>query len=47
MKNYLVDNFSIDKNKIKSYGVGDTQHKISDPDNPGNRRVEVKYIKNK
>lgn len=47
VKNYLVDNFSIDKNKIKSYGVGDTQHKISDPDNPGNRRVEVKYIKNK
>jgi outer membrane protein OmpA-like peptidoglycan-associated protein len=47
VKNYLVDIFSFDKNRIKAYGVGDTQHKISDSDNPENRRVEVKYIKNK
>jgi outer membrane protein OmpA-like peptidoglycan-associated protein len=46
-KDYLIKNFSVDKNRIKAYGVGNTQHKISDPDNPGNRRVEVKYIKNK
>ncbi|HIM08778.1 MAG TPA: OmpA family protein [Gammaproteobacteria bacterium] len=47
VKDYLIKNFSVDKNRIKAYGVGNTQHKISDPDNPGNRRVEVKYIKNK
>jgi len=47
VKDYLVDNFSVAENRIKAYGVGNTQHKISDPDNPGNRRVEVKYIKNK
>ena len=47
VRDYLLKNFTIPEGRIKAYGVGDVQHKFKDdPDNPGNRRVEVKYIKN-
>jgi len=41
----LIKNYSISSERLKSYGVGHSQHKFDDPDNPGNRRVEVRYIK--
>jgi outer membrane protein OmpA-like peptidoglycan-associated protein len=46
VKEYLIKNYSISTERLKSYGVGHSQHKFDDPDNPGNRRVEVRYIKN-
>jgi outer membrane protein OmpA-like peptidoglycan-associated protein len=45
VKEYLIKNYSISTERLKSYGVGHSQHKFDDPDNPGNRRVEVRYIK--
>jgi outer membrane protein OmpA-like peptidoglycan-associated protein len=45
VKEYLIKNYSISSERLKSYGVGHSQHKFDDPDNPGNRRVEVRYIK--
>jgi len=46
VRDYLLKNFTIPEGRIKAYGVGHSQHKFNDPDNAGNRRVEVKYIKN-
>ena len=47
VRDYLLKNFTIPESRIKAYGVGDVQHKFKDdPDNAGNRRVEVKFIKN-
>ena len=45
VKDYLLKNFAIPEDRIKVYGVGHSEHKFDDPDNSGNRRVEVKYIK--
>ncbi|HAO86849.1 MAG TPA: hypothetical protein DCQ69_03265, partial [Gammaproteobacteria bacterium] len=45
VKQYLIANYSINTDRLKTYGVGHSEHKFDDPDNPGNRRVEVKYIK--
>ena len=46
VKEYLIKNYDISSERLKAYGVGHSQHKFKDdPDNAGNRRVEVKYIK--
>jgi outer membrane protein OmpA-like peptidoglycan-associated protein len=46
VKEYLIKNYDISNERLKAYGVGHSQHKFKDePDNVGNRRVEVKYIK--
>ena len=46
VEEYLIANYNISSERLKAYGVGHSQHKFDDPDNPGNRRVEVRYIKN-
>jgi hypothetical protein len=44
--NQVIKNYDISNERLKSYGVVHSQHKFKDePDNVGNRRVEVKYIK--
>ena len=46
VKEYLIKNYDISSERLKAYGVGHSQHKFKDdPDNAGNRRVEVKYTK--
>ena len=45
VRDYLLKNFTIPAGRIKAYGVGHSQHKFNNPDDAGNRRVEVKYIK--
>ena len=45
VKEYLIKNYDISSERLKAYGVGHSEHKFDDPDNSGNRRVEVKYIK--
>ena len=45
VKDYLIKNYDISSERLKAYGVGYSEHKFDDPDNSGNRRVEVKYIK--
>ncbi len=45
VKEYLIKNYNISSERLKAYGVGHSEHKFDDPDNSGNRRVEVKYIK--
>jgi outer membrane protein OmpA-like peptidoglycan-associated protein len=46
VKEYLIKNYDISNERLKAYGVGHSQHKFKDdPDNAGNRRVEVKYTK--
>ncbi len=47
VRGYLLKNFTISESRIKAYGVGHSQQKFNDPDNAGNRRVEVKYVKSK
>ena len=45
VRDYLLKNFTIPAGRIKAYGVGHSQHKFNNPDDAGNRRVEVKYTK--
>ena len=45
VRDYLLKNFTIPAGRIKAYGVGHSQHKFNNPDDAGNRRVEVRYIK--
>jgi outer membrane protein OmpA-like peptidoglycan-associated protein len=47
VKKYLEENYPISSARLKASGVGNSDHKYpNDPWNAGNRRVEVKYIKN-
>ena len=45
VKEYLIKNYSISSERLKSYGVGHSQHKFNNPNDAGNRRIEVRYIK--
>lgn len=47
VKAYLEENYPMSSARLNSKGVGNSDHKYpNDPWNAGNRRVEVKFIKN-
>ncbi|SFV78068.1 hypothetical protein-putative cyclic nucleotide-binding protein [hydrothermal vent metagenome] len=46
VRKYLEENYAMSSTRLKASGVGNSDHKYpNDPWNAGNRRVEVKYIK--
>ncbi len=34
VKQYLIANYSINTDRLKTYGVGHSEHKFDDPDKP-------------